>query len=223
MTEQGSATAGAASMSMPTRISKALGVVGLAARGVGSFLTDRRGVAAVEFAFIAPVLLSLYFVTMEVSQAIETNKKVGRIASMTGDLVAQQQSITKSGVDAIMQIGGSILQPYNRSSPTITVTAIRISDDTTPKVTVDWSRKYSSSGFSQAAAKGSTTTVPSQLKIKGTYLIRVQSSLAYKPVITWAAEDKPALGLTAAFDGISMSETYYLRPRMSQEVSCTDC
>ncbi|MGD9812637.1 MAG: TadE/TadG family type IV pilus assembly protein, partial [Sphingobium sp.] len=31
-------------------------------------LSDRRAAAAVEFAFIAPVLLSLYFVTMEVSQ-----------------------------------------------------------------------------------------------------------------------------------------------------------
>ena len=27
---------------------------------------DRRGVAAIEFAFIAPVLLAMYFVTMEV-------------------------------------------------------------------------------------------------------------------------------------------------------------
>ncbi len=85
------------------------------AGGIRRFLADRGGVAAVEFAFIAPVLLSLYFVTMEVSQGIETNKKVGRIASMTADLVAQQQTISKSEIQAIMEIGGSLLEPYNRS------------------------------------------------------------------------------------------------------------
>ena len=43
-----------------------------------ALLGDRRGVAALEFALIAPLLLSMYFVTMEVAQAIESNKKVGR-------------------------------------------------------------------------------------------------------------------------------------------------
>ena len=70
---------------------------------------DRRGVAAIEFALVAPLLLCMYFVTMEVSQAIETNKKVSRIGSMVADLVTQQQTTTKSEVDAIMQIGQSLL------------------------------------------------------------------------------------------------------------------
>src|SRR5262245_66542635 len=93
---------------------------------IARLVRDRRGVAAVEFALIVPLLLSMYFVTMEVSQAIETNKKVSRVGSMVGDLIAQQQSITKSEVDAVMQIGESLLQPYNRSRPTIVITAIEI-------------------------------------------------------------------------------------------------
>ena len=56
---------------------------------------DRRGVAAIEFALVAPLLLCMYFVTMEVSQAIETNKKVSRIGSMVADLVTQQQQTTR--------------------------------------------------------------------------------------------------------------------------------
>ena len=94
--------------------------------GLRRLIGDERGVAAIEFAFIAPVLLSLYFVTMEVSQAIEVNKKVGRVASMVADLVTQQTEIRPTELDAILKIGESILQPYNRSKPTITVTAIRM-------------------------------------------------------------------------------------------------
>ena len=62
-------------------------------RSVARLISDKRGVAAVEFAFIAPLLLCMYFVTMEVGQAIETNKKVGRVGSMVADLIAYLGSI----------------------------------------------------------------------------------------------------------------------------------
>jgi Flp pilus assembly protein TadG len=190
---------------------------------LAQWIGDRRGVAAIEFALIVPLLLSMYFVTMEVSQAIESNKKVSRVGSMVADLVTQQQTITKSELEAILTIGESLLQPYNRSQPTITITAIEITDETTPKVKVFWSRKLAAGAYSAGAAKGSITTVPAALNTRGSFLVRVDSALGYKPVVTWAAADKPALGLTAAFDNISMSETYYLRPRMSQQIACSDC
>jgi len=194
----------------------------LLARITGLF-SDKRGVAALEFALIAPLLLSMYFVTMEVAQGIEANKKVGRVGSMVADLVTQQQQTTKSELDAILSIGEATLQPYNRSKPTIVITAIKVTDETTPKVNVVWSRKLVNGTFSIDAVAGTVTTVPPTLKIKGSFLIRVESKLAYAPVITWASQSKAPLGLTAAFDGIDMAETYYLRPRMSHDVKCDDC
>lgn len=191
---------------------------------VARFLAARGGVAAIEFAFIAPVLLSLYFVTMEVSQAIEVNKKVGRVGSMVADLLTQQQQINRAEVDAILKIGESILQPYNRSKGTIEVTAIQISDDDSPKVKVMWSRKLEENGgFSEPDMPGTTTTVPEKLNIRNTFLIRVESKLEYEPVITWAADQKKVLGLAAALDPITMGERYYLRPRMSETIPCDDC
>lgn len=190
---------------------------------VRRLLADRRGVAAIEFAFIAPVLLSLYFLTMEVSQGIEVNKKVGRVGSMVADLVTQQQAISKTELDAVLQIGSSILQPYNRSRPEIIITAIQVSNDPSPKVTVAWSRKLQNGATGAGAQKGSTTTVPDALKLPNTFLIRVESKLAYKPVITWSVDQKKVLGLAAAFDGIGMKEQYFLRPRISTAINCADC
>lgn len=188
-----------------------------------AFFSDRRGVAALEFALIVPLLMALYFVTMEVSQAIEANKKVSRVGHTVADLITQQQAIGKSELEAIMRIGEATLQPYNRSQPSISVTAIAISDEATPKVQVVWSRKLVNGAFSQGEIPGSTTTVPAALEIKGSFLVRAVSSLEYAPVITWAASSKQTLGLAAAFDGISMEETYYLRPRMSTSIPCSDC
>ncbi|WP_246672412.1 MULTISPECIES: TadE/TadG family type IV pilus assembly protein [unclassified Mesorhizobium] len=187
------------------------------------FCRDRRGVAAIEFAFIVPVLLIMYFITMEASQAIETSKKVSRIGSMVADLVTQQQTVVKANLDAMMKIGTSTLQPYNRSLPTIIITGIQITDEASPRVQVAWSRKVVGTTYSADAAVNATTTVPATLIIRNTFLVRVESDLGYKPIITWSASNSQTLGLTSAFNNISMSETYYLRPRRSPTIPCSDC
>ncbi|CAN7312862.1 TadE/TadG family type IV pilus assembly protein [Mesorhizobium sp. LjNodule214] len=198
------------------------GILAVWARAM-RFCADRRGVAAIEFAFIVPVLLVMYFVTMEASQAIETSKKVSRIGSMVADLVTQQNTIYKADLDAIMKIGTSTLKPYNRSTPKIVITAIEVTSDATPKVQVVWSRKLVDGTSSVDAVKDTPTTVPATLKVAGTFLIRVESDLAYEPVITWSADGQQRLGLTTAFNKISMGETYYLRPRRSTTIPCSDC
>ena len=198
------------------------GISAVAAKAT-RFLRDRRGVAAIEFAFIVPVLLIMYFITMEASQAIETSKKVSRIGSMVADLITQQQTVVKADLDAIMKIGTSTLQPYNRSSPSIIITAIQITDEASPKVQVAWSRKLVGTTYSADAAVNSITTVPTTLKIRNTFLIRVESNLGYQPIITWSADSAQRLGLTSAFNNISMGETYYLRPRRSPTIPCSDC
>ena len=195
-----------------------------AIKRLAGFLADRRGVAAIEFAFIAPLLLMLYLVTMEVAQGIETNKKVSRVGSMVADLVTQQsREITTNELDPIMRIGEAILQPYNRTRPTIVITGITITTDTQPQAKVAWSRQMINGVFSRAANNDTLTDVPETLKIPGTFLVRVSSKLDYRPVIAWNAQQKTTLGLLGAFDNINMNEVYYLRPRMTPEILCTNC
>ncbi|KFB11330.1 TadE/TadG family type IV pilus assembly protein [Nitratireductor basaltis] len=192
-------------------------------RLVSRFRRETAGVAAIEFAFIMPVMLALYFLTMEFSQAIDANKKVGRVASQVADLVTQSNSVTRNDLDAIMKIGESILQPYSRSNIEIEVIQIEITDEKTPKALVDWSRRMKDGNFGKGPNKGTRVEIPEALMVPGNFLIRAQSSLDYAPVITWSASGKKATGLVAAFDSINMSERYYLRPRMSTEVPCGDC
>jgi Flp pilus assembly protein TadG len=191
--------------------------------GLRGFARDSRGVAALEFALIVPLLLVLYFVTMEVAQAIDVNKKVGRVGSMVADLITQQQAMSKTEIESIMRIGEATLQPYNRSQPDIEITAIEVTDEATPKIQVVWARKLVDGSFAAGPAKGTPIEIPPALRIKGSFLIQARSTLAYEPVITWAASSKAELGLASAFDSISMAETYYLRPRMSTTIPCADC
>lgn len=208
-----------------TMIEKKRWIAGFA-ETMARFRHERGGIAAVEFAFIAPVLLTMYFVTMEIGLGIEANKKVGRTASIVADLVTQNQTVTRYDIDSIMRIGESTMQPYNRSVPEIRVTAIQISDDeSNPRGIVTWSRKAVGTNASNYVPKDTdiTDSIPDKLLIAGTFLIRVESTLDYKPVIAWSDSQQQGAGLGGMFSHIDMSETYHLRPRMSASIPCADC
>lgn len=209
---------------MSTIMTKALGRAADRLRRASRFVKDRRGVAALEFAMVAPLLIGLYFMTIEISQAIDTNKKLGRLSSMVADLVTQQSSVTEDSLEGIMDLSSTVLFPYGRSAPTITVTAIEVTDEETPRTQVVWSyRKLPSGSFSEGYAEGSLASLPPSLTVRGSFLVRVEADLDYQPIILWAAESKTKLGLAAAFDDIAMGEAYLLRPRMSTRIPCSDC
>jgi Flp pilus assembly protein TadG len=191
-------------------------------RRFATFMRDRKGAAAVEFALIAPLLLTLYFVTMEVSQGIDTNKKVSRLGSMVADLVAQQPSITNTeDLDAIMRIGEAILQPYGRTRPAIEIAGIQLDKD--GKATVAWSRKMVAGTVVASPGKGTPATGPAEVKIPETFLIRVSAQLGYLPVIAWNATERAGIGLLGGFDRIPMDEIWHVRPRMTNTITCADC
>jgi Flp pilus assembly protein TadG len=198
-------------------------------RRKASFATDKSGAAALEFALVVPLLLACYFITMEAGQAIETSKKVGRIASTVADLITRQQAMTPDEIKAIMHIGQAIAGPYGRSVPTIVATGIQIENG---NARVVWSRKLSGGSFSAGDLANTTTVVPERLRVDGTFLVRVTADLDYRPVLTWSGasgEEEAATGLGALdriFDkngGLAMGDTYYLRPRQSATIPCPDC
>lgn len=175
------------------------------------FLSDRRGLGAVEFALIAPLLLLIYLGSVDLADGVDTNKKVSRSASVLADLVARQLSVTKNDLDDMFNIGRASLLPYGRSTPKIRITAIRIEGTTnaknlTPKV--DWS--YANvANF--VAKKGAIGDLPASLVVEGSYFIKVDVELDYKPLNAWISTSIP------------MSETYYLAPRYTNTVPCTNC
>ena len=175
-----------------------------------------------EFVFIAPLLITLYLGTMEISQGIEIDKKVGRSASIIGDLIAQTDTtITNTDVQDILKIGASVLLPYARSVPTITITGITM--DATNTAKVKWSRRATGSTFSTPfAANSVVTTVPTNLKVASTFLIRVETTLEYLPITSWSIKKNKGTG-PGSYAAMDMKETYYMRPRVSDDVACTGC
>src|SRR5258708_2268611 len=77
---------------------------------------DKQGVAAVEFAFIVPIMFVLFVGAVELSQAITVDRRVTQVAGSTADLVARKETtISNSEITDILRIGGFIMAPYDRT------------------------------------------------------------------------------------------------------------
>lgn len=177
------------------------------------FRDEVKAVAAIEFAFLAPVMILMYVGTIEISAAMSANRKLSRVASTVGDLMTQTDCYTNADVNDILEIADEIMFPYNNNLA-ITLTGIEI---TSSGPEVVWSRSNNGSG----AAAGSPYTVPARINNEGTFLVAASVSMAYSPAVGWFTfkerQDKTG-ELSKTTGAINMSEELFLRPRIGADV-----
>src|SRR6202012_1951113 len=63
-----------------------------------AFVADQRGVSAVEFAILLPLMLTLYLGGAEISQAVSADRKTTLVAHTVGDLTAQASNVASSDI-----------------------------------------------------------------------------------------------------------------------------
>src|SRR5688572_10346719 len=75
---------------------------------------DTRGVAAVEFGFIVPIMFFLFVGTIEFSQALTVDRRLTLAASSTADLIARapNSGLTPEQVDRDLRIIEQLIAPY---------------------------------------------------------------------------------------------------------------
>ncbi|MBA4013556.1 MAG: hypothetical protein C0481_16965 [Phenylobacterium sp.] len=136
-------------------------------------LRDRRGSAAVEFAFIVPIVLMLYFGMVEATQALLANRRASATTTAIGDLVTQQAQVTTADVTGIFNASTSIMKPFPTDQLAIRVTSIEISANGTPveKWTLD---------NGKTIAKTDLTTVATSMRTPNTAVLRAETVYTYR-------------------------------------------
>ncbi|MEM8743096.1 MAG: TadE/TadG family type IV pilus assembly protein [Pseudomonadota bacterium] len=172
----------------------------------GLFKRDRRGVSAVEFAFILPtIMIPLYFGAVEVSEALTVDRRITSIASTVADLTAQAEEVDSGQVNQIFDAARSIMVPYDNTGITIVLTSVVADEDN--NTTVDWSCGH---GGGTTHAEGSAFTLPPNLTQPFTSVIVAEVNYTHNSFLAKVL-DSP----------ISMKDTFYLRPRRSLTVEFT--
>ena len=166
---------------------------------------DQRGAAAVEFALIAPAMIGLYFGLVEVCQAVLAERKAGHVASAVGDLVAQSTGVSSADLADIASIGNTVMAPFPTSTLHMRVTSLSNNASGVPAVT--WSY---GSGMTKLGT-GTTKTLPMTLG-SGDSIIMAEVQYQFNSPLKWALPN-----------ALTYNEVYYLRPRQTQQISCSDC
>jgi Flp pilus assembly protein TadG len=146
---------------------------------------DTRGTAAVEFAFLLPLLTLMLLGTMELGRAINMDREFTMATGMTGDLVAREQFLgtsstdAKNTLDSMMASIQHIMQPYDSSSLALGIFSVQASATNASDTRVVWS--YSWNGKT-VPSKCATYTLPSGMLAKGGSTVVVESSFLFKPL-----------------------------------------
>jgi Flp pilus assembly protein TadG len=163
-----------------------------------AFGCDKRGVSAVEFALLSPLMIGLYLGGVEISEGIGVDRKVTLAAGAVANLAAQVSSISSTDMTNIMNAATAIAAPYSTTPLKITVSCISIDKD--KKATVKWSETKNGTKL----ATGSSITLPSALAVANTQLLFSQVNYAYKPTIGYV--------ITGQLD---LADKMYMSPRIS--------
>lgn len=176
------------------------------------FRKSTKGLAAVEFAFLAPVLGTLLVGTIELCNALQCKQKVTNTASSVADLVAQTATTSTSDLTNIFSAANQLIYPFPSSGSRIVVSSI-VSDGA-GNGTVAWSEASTGSGL----AKNSAFAVPTGLMTAAS-CAKGACSVVYASV-TYSYTSP----LGQLFVGpTTMSDFFYSRPRESALITCSDC
>ena len=177
---------------------------------VRALLNDRSGLAAVEFAFIFPMMVVMYFGVVELSSAISVDRKATQVARTLSDLTSQMASVADADIISFGEAAKAIMTPYSPTPLISSVTEVYV-DKTSGVARVQWSKglTISTTGVVTIATTaphnpGDVVVLPPGLVVaKGTFVIWGEVSYKYVPTV----------GYVLAKTGIPFSDTAYTRPR----------
>lgn len=168
---------------------------------------DERGVSAVEFALIVPVMCTLFLATAETTQGLQADRKVSLTARAVSDLYSQASLITNEDRDMIINDAASrVMSPFKMNLSTVRVTGIQI--DAQQRATVAWSDV--NGGLTRQAC-GTPITVPNDLLPAAGqtgFLVLAEVTHRYTPVMGYLIAGT-----------VTLSDRLYTRPRIGVNVS----
>lgn len=173
------------------------------------FFGDNRAVAAVEFALVIPVLITLYFGTVEASSLYTADRRVATVASTIADLVSRQKDeISKANeLDKYLSAAATIMYPAATTNLTQRVSFLTVSSTGVAKVVWSYGKGIKERDANSSFPLAATTNINQLARTKG-FLVVSEVTYPYKPMF----------GLIISKD-VQLVHTEYYLPRYEATIA----
>ncbi|MCC6947477.1 MAG: pilus assembly protein [Bradyrhizobiaceae bacterium] len=171
------------------------------------YLRETRGISAVEFAFVAPIMVTLLLGGAELTQAITAKRKTTIATRAIADLIAQSTEIDNTDLANIFKAIEAVIQPFPDANFKIVVSSVGFDADGNAEII--WSEAHG------GAAKHQEATLPDGLGAvpATTTLIWAEGEYSYTPIFGLVFTN-------ALYPGgvVPLKDHIYLRPRLKPHV-----
>ena len=152
--------------------------------GLRSFVADRRGITAVEFALVAPILLSVAMGLIELGRFALLTMKVQHASSTLADLASRDQTLSASTLNDLFNAARHVMEPFDVTTSGRAIVTSFGRQLGQQAATIYWQSggvgSYAaSSGIGQA---GGSPTMPADLILReGDTVIAAEMFFHYEP------------------------------------------
>lgn len=137
------------------------------------FGAERKGLAAFEFALLAPMMIFLLFGSVELIDALDANQRAQNATASLADVTARDTEISNDEIDSLWSALDVLMFPDGGAAMQMRITSITIEDATTARVV--WSEGHNMSPL----VADSTVTLPAGMMTPGTSVIMAESVYPY--------------------------------------------
>jgi|GEM_PF-931683 len=191
------------------------------ARKTARHAANTDGTAAVEFALLLPVMITLFFGVMESSMALLCRADVSMMGSTAGDLIAQANAASTADITNVYSAAGTVLYPYydpaqtGSAKPTIRITSVV--DDGSGAVgqshltgKIAWTCTQSGSGTLSPATRAvnDTVTLPQAIMTESGSIVIAEIAYSYS---------SPTTKIIAG--PINFTNNFYAKPRRVAQIT----
>jgi Flp pilus assembly protein TadG len=170
---------------------------------------DERGVSAIEFVLIFPLLIGMLAGTVDIGQALTVSRKMNQVVSTLGDMTSQQVTWTAADIDAIVAGTVTIIEPYSKTDLKLDLVVLDV--DAALATKVNWARSYNKTALTKGVA--SPVTIPTKIAQSGVQLIAVKAT--YTLTTPFSKLLQPITGVTT----YNYQKTYIMRPRNGDTIT----
>jgi len=181
------------------------------------FRKSEEGAAAVEFALLLPILITLFFGVVETTLALVCRADVSQMASTAADLISQVKTASTADISNIYAASGTVLYPYYAGGatgkPTIRITSVNYDSTLGSPTTsgkVAWSCTQAGTGTLTPASRSVGSTVSFSQPLMTTNGSVIMAEIAYSY----------ASPTTKVITGpINMTNNFYTKPRRTAQIA----